>query len=306
MRNLTFVIGATASGKTYFIKEHYKDKDVEILNVYDYQQRAYDEAGYGKSIPFGAGFRCLYKANDNLLHDIMESLKNGRDVVVEQTLFKMKRRLAYIDEIRKEVNVRISFYVMCPSDGRWQENIEMRKLSSTLEGCKNQLKDIEFPNPAEGIDEIYEVVDGEIRSRMDSPKSDEILEQAREELRREAEQIRGEDEKKRQRRELIESMNHRPFWHYCEVCGKKEYFTAQDAFDNGWDYPPKMGHFGLLSPRTCGSCLMQDTLFWKVHQQGFPIVIEKTLTPGELLTWRRIKAEPESLLTENYIVDITL
>ena len=31
-------------------------------------------------------------------------------------------------------------------------------------------------------------------------------------------------------------------------------------------------------------------------RQKLPIVIENTLTPEELRTWRRIKAEPESLL----------
>ena len=118
-------------------------------------------------------------------------------------------------------------------------------------------------------------------------------------MKQEAECIHSEDEAKRKRKELIESMNERPFWHYCEVCGKKEFVTAQDAFDNGWDYPPNMGHFGMLSPRTCGNCLMKDTLFWKISQGGgIPFVIESALTPEELVTWRRIKGEPESLLVE--------
>lgn len=55
MRRLTFVIGATASGKSYFIEQNFKDKNVDILNVFDYRQRAFDEAGYSrKSVPFGA------------------------------------------------------------------------------------------------------------------------------------------------------------------------------------------------------------------------------------------------------------
>lgn len=44
---------------------------------------------------------------------------------------------------------------------------------------------------------------------------------------------------------------------------------------------------------------MEDTLFWKVNTSGgFPIVMESCLSPQELITWRRIKAEPESLLDE--------
>ncbi len=301
MKTLIFVIGAAAAGKTYFINEHYKDKDFDIFNVYDYQQKAYDEAGYGEHIPFAAGFRCLYKANDDLLHDIIERLKSGRNVVVEQTLYKMKRRLAYIDAIRESVaDVRICFYVMCPSEDRWKENIQKRSLEGKFESYKKMTEEIEFPNQAEGIDEIYEVVDGKIQSRMELPISDVQLEEAREELRQEIERIRNEDEEKRKRKELIESMNTRPFWHYCEICGKKEFLTAQDAYDRGWNYPPKDSAFGLLlGPRICGDCSIEDTLFIKVHKQSIPIVIENTLTPKELVTWRRIKAEPESLLADS-------
>ena len=94
-------------------------------------------------------------------------------------------------------------------------------------------------------------------------------------------------------------MSVRPFWHYCEVCGRKEFLTAGDAYDSGWDYPPRMGHFGLLGPRTCGDCGIDGTLWFKINAPGrFPVVLEGELTPEELATWRRIKAEPESLLAE--------
>lgn len=186
---------------------------------------------------------------------------------------------------------------MQPDDLQWESNLKERKLNEGLQYYKNAAKKLEFPNPAEGIDAVYEVTDGRISLRMDSPKS-EILEQAREELAQEAERIRSEDEQKQKRKELLESMKTRPFWHYCEVCGKKEFITAKDAFDSGWDYPPNMGQFGLLGPRTCGSCQLEDTLFWKVNEgEGLPIVVESELTPDELVTWRRIRREPESLLT---------
>ena len=47
--------------------------------------------------------------------------------------------------------------------------------------------------------------------------------------------------------------------HICEVCGRTEVLTPQEAFDEGWDYPPMMGSFGVVSPRTCPNCLMVDT-----------------------------------------------
>ena len=298
MRTVTFVIGATASGKTYFINTNYSDKDVDILNVYDYQQRAYEEAGFGSSIPFGASFRCLLKAQDMLLEDIIKKLQAGRDVVVEQTFFKAKRRIAYIEKIRETAQVFIETYVMCPSDSRWKSNLESRKLEGRYESFKRAREEMEFPNPAEGIDQIYEVADGVVTLRMDPP-SPETVEKAKEELAREAERIQAEDEAVRKRKELIESMKVRPIWHYCEVCGRKEFITAKDAFDTGWDYPPQMGYFGLLSPRTCGNCTIKDTLYMKINSPGrFPVVIESELTPAELITWRRIKSEPESLLVD--------
>ena len=134
--------------------------------------------------------------------------------------------------------------------------------------------------------------------RMDDIKP-EIVKQAREELTEEDTWIRREDERKHNHRQLIESMNTRPFWHYCEVCGKKEFITAKEALDAGWDYPPHFGKFGLLGPRTCGNCSLKDTLFWKVHTElPLPIVINEQLTPEEKIIWQRIKAEPESLLEE--------
>ena len=298
MQKLVFVIGATASGKTHFIQEKFKDKNVEILNIYDYQQKAYDEVSINGKIPFGVEFRCLMNANNWLLQDIKEKLLQGKSLVVEQTFYKAKRRLSYIDEIRKVCSVFIECYMMNPGDVLWKSNLKKRGLLHNFEGYKEMFLQIDFPNPAERIDQIYEVVDGEIHLRMEEAKP-EILEEARKELKEEAERIFKEEEEQRKRKELLESMNHRSFWHYCEVCGKKEYITAKEAFEQGWDYPPNIGHFGLLGPRTCGDCHLVDTLYWKITtQKTIPIVLESELTLEEKETWRRMKAEPESLLEE--------
>lgn len=301
-RTVTFVIGATASGKTTFIKNHFSnDRDTVILNVYDYQQAAYKEAGFGKHIPYGQEFKCLYKANENLLVDIIDTLQNGKNVVVEQTLYKAKRRIGYIDVIRNTFkDITIEVYVMCPSESVWETYVTERKLAHSFRRIKTEAEKIEFPNPIEGFNSVYEVVDDVIKLRMDEPKP-EIIEPARKELLEESEKLRKEDEKIKAKLDLLKSMNNQPFWHYCEVCGTKLYCTAQEAFDAGWDYPPQIGLFGLLGPRTCGKCSITDTLWWKVQQQELPIVIEKDLTAEELKTLRRIKKEPESLLEEEKI-----
>ena len=40
-----------------------------------------------------------------------------------------------------------------------------------------------------------------------------------------------------------------PQWrHICEVCGVEEILAPAEAFDLGWDYPPRMGQFGVVGP----------------------------------------------------------
>ena len=296
-RTVKFVIGAEASGKTTFIKNHFsEDKNTIILNVYDYQQATYKKMEEFGCISFMEEIECLKNANEAILVDIIEALKEKKNVVVEHTLYKTKRRIAYIDAIRKAIkNINIEVYVMCPTDSVWEKYINKRKLN--VSKIKAQKNEIEFPNPVEGFNKIYQVIDGDIRLRMDTPNY-EIVKNAYKDLEEEAQKLKKDKEKREQRLALIESMNTRPFWHYCEVCGTKVFCTAQEAFDAGWNYPPQIGHFKLLGPRNCGKCSIMDTLFLKVQKQKFPIVIEKTLTEEELKTLNRIKNEPESLLEE--------
>lgn len=80
--------------------------------------------------------------------------------------------------------------------------------------------------------------------------------------------------------------------HVCEVCGKTEILTPEEAFDQGWDYPPVMGTFGVISPRTCGNCAIDGTLWWALNA-GMRI---EDLNMKQLETLRRIMQEPESIM----------
>lgn len=79
--------------------------------------------------------------------------------------------------------------------------------------------------------------------------------------------------------------------HICEVCGTTEVLTSEAAFQAGWDYPPRMGAFGIVSPRTCGSCLIDGTLWWRLTQNT-----NYELTESDRQLLARINAEPESIL----------
>lgn len=80
--------------------------------------------------------------------------------------------------------------------------------------------------------------------------------------------------------------------HVCEVCGKTEVLDSDDAFEQGWDYPPNMGKFGVVSPRTCGDCSMEKTLWWA-------LAVEKKrpedLSDRQRETLLRILGEPMSI-----------
>lgn len=298
MKKLVIVIGATATGKSSFIKQNFADKDAKFLNAYDFQKRAFEELSVRNHITLKEQVYCLHKANEMLLNEIIYNLKKGRNLIVEHTLLKAKRRLAYIESIKKEVeNIQIVCYVMSPSIETYNQYLDKRGLlkNNSFESYKKMVEDLEFPNVVEGFDKVYEVTDNKIQLRMDIPKP-EIIELAHKELYEEAERMRKEDEKRQAKIELIESMNHRPFLHVCECCSKTQMLTAPQAFDEGWDYPPNIGTFGMLGPRICGDCNITETLYWKVQQQTLPIVIEQSLTEKELETWNRIKNEPESLL----------
>ena len=50
--------------------------------------------------------------------------------------------------------------------------------------------------------------------------------------------------------------------HICEVCEKSEIIDSDLAFDKGWEYPPIMGSFRILSPRTCPNCTIEKTVWY--------------------------------------------
>ena len=84
--------------------------------------------------------------------------------------------------------------------------------------------------------------------------------------------------------------------HVCEVCGKTEVLTPKEAYGAGWDYPPIMGTFGIVSPRTCPDCGMEETVWAELtlHQ-----IAPEELSEKQYQALRRILHEPDSLLPEN-------
>ena len=84
------------------------------------------------------------------------------------------------------------------------------------------------------------------------------------------------------------------FHHICEICGLDEILTPDEAFEAGWNYPPRMGHFGTISDRLCGKCpSSKATVWWAIAEDGFTADM---LTGAQRVVIARIQAEPESLM----------
>ena len=81
--------------------------------------------------------------------------------------------------------------------------------------------------------------------------------------------------------------------HICEVCGKTEIMTPEEAFNGGWDYPPRMGGFGIVGPRTCGDCPINLTVWWALVSEKKSV---SELSQQQRETIKRIQGEPESII----------
>ncbi|USS38534.1 hypothetical protein NC516_09150 [Latilactobacillus sakei] len=80
----------------------------------------------------------------------------------------------------------------------------------------------------------------------------------------------------------------------CENCGKIGFFhDPEEAFDLGWDYPPKMGQYHVIGPRTCGNCAIDKTLYWAMINGT--IKSPDDMTPNQKAVLTRILTEPDSI-----------
>ena len=71
----------------------------------------------------------------------------------------------------------------------------------------------------------------------------------------------------------------------CEVCGLDLLLTDRIAFESGWDYPPFLGAWGIVSPRTCGNCGIEGTAWYALAVLGQNV---KTVSDKHYATLERI------------------
>lgn len=294
------VIGVPASGKTHWINSWKEFEDVVQLDIYNYQQMVRKEFTDEEYISSHDTYRILFEANERIIKDIVSFVQAGKDVVVEHTLYKMKRRLQIIDAIRKVSDTPIEIYLMQPSDEQLQKNCELKDTEDEymFSRAKRQMEDVEFPSVKEGFAKTFYVKDGQIEEYK-SEISNELLVEARKEIENEQEKMRVETEQEIAFEKAVEETKTKPFWHICEGCGKRELLTSKAAYEEGWDYPGADGlykdrkYFGFktIAPRTCGECSITSSIFWKMMSG-------EDLSDADQKGLERIKNEPMSLLVE--------
>lgn len=192
---VTFVIGASSAGKSDFIEKHFKDCGYAILDVFDYEKRAWELVDPELLSAWGAA----YQADKWLEEDIVGLVRQGNNVVVEQTFFRALRRIDCIDAIHKvSRHIQCDVYVIMPSDEQLRKNCAKRwgdkegAAERKFERYKQELAEtFEFPDPAEGFSRIFFVSDDSIIWE-EKEGNWSIMKKARAELQEDAERFASE------------------------------------------------------------------------------------------------------------------
>ncbi len=77
---------------------------------------------------------------------------------------------------------------------------------------------------------------------------------------------------------------------WCEVCGEEADYKPSEAFHRGWDFagPGGMYPAGVITPRTCPDCRIEDTTWWRLVILKVPA---GDLTPHDRAVIARIRSE---------------
>ena len=114
--SIRIIMGTAYSGKSYFTQNHFPE--LLKLDIYEYQNQVKSEC----ILP--DGFATLYEANERIKKDLVDAVAQHKDVVMEHTLFKCKRRIVYVDAIREVSDEPIELYLMWPSEELLKSNIQ--------------------------------------------------------------------------------------------------------------------------------------------------------------------------------------
>ena len=137
-----FVSGPACAGKTYYIKHHFPN--AVVVDLYTFQS---EENSIAK----------VKESYDKCALALEEAVRNNptRDIVLEHTLLKAKRRPQYIEAIRKvNPQAQITMIFLCPPVEILMRNAKLRGCPYTLSQAKEALSAGDIPTIAEGFSRI--------------------------------------------------------------------------------------------------------------------------------------------------------
>jgi RNA polymerase-binding transcription factor DksA len=184
---------------------------------------AEEHIGNPEFMDFFAQKLLIIKANEQIQEDVLKALRQGQDVALEHTWYKAKRRVAYMEELKKVTDSPIYIYVVMPSEEQFRNNliVSPKHSEKDFDRLWAEMDAIEMPNIAEGYDKIFIVRDEKVEELITEIDPD-LIDRVKKELAEEVALEAAKEKEKKEHQEFLEQLNEQGFWHYCEVCGITE------------------------------------------------------------------------------------
>ena len=136
------VMGPSCAGKSTYIKEHFPNSTV--VDLYECQEK-YQVMNYTNVI----------QSYIDAKEELVQAIKEGKDVVLEHTLLKSKRRPMYINAIKEVTDEPIVIYVLLPTAEQLDLNMYDRLgYHPGIDECRKILDFIDIPTTEEGFSDV--------------------------------------------------------------------------------------------------------------------------------------------------------
>lgn len=137
---IKIVMGPSCTGKSTFIKETFPN--ATVIDLFDFQKdfMSVDEV-----------MQSYIDCRDALVN----AIKENKDVVLEHTLLKAKRRPMYINAIKEVTDEPINVYVLIPDKEDYLKFAEKRNCNMSKEIIDMMFETLETPTIEEGFNNIY-------------------------------------------------------------------------------------------------------------------------------------------------------
>lgn len=139
--SVIIVMGPPASGKSTFIKENFKNK--EVIDLFDFQEHI---------LPT---YESIWQSYVDCAECLKEKIKEGKDVILEHTLLKRKRREWYISQIREVTDDDIIICCILPTINEYYQRCKKRNQPIIKSTAKSMLDELEIPTKDEGYKSVY-------------------------------------------------------------------------------------------------------------------------------------------------------